>query len=58
MSTLITIIIAILIVGLVCYVVNSFLPIDQNFKNLINIVAIIGLVIWILIKLTGYGFNF
>lgn len=41
--------IAILIVlGILLWLVNTYIPMDDKFKKLVNIVAIIAAVIWIL----------
>lgn len=47
MSSLTTILIALIVVGAVVYVAN-LLPIDATFKRIIQVVAIIALVIWLL----------
>ncbi len=47
-----SIIVAIIIVALLIWLVNEFLPIDPKFKRLIQIVAGIALVFYIL-KVSG-----
>lgn len=42
------IIVAIVILGLIVWVVNAFLPIDARFKNLIVIIAVAFVAIWFL----------
>jgi hypothetical protein len=46
------IIIALIVVGIVIWLVNEYLPIDPKFKRLINIVAVVGAIFYIL-KVTG-----
>ena len=50
---LITVIIVIIIVGLILWLVNSFLPIDARFKQILNVIVVVLLIIWILVKLSG-----
>lgn len=47
MSILISIIIALVIVGIVLYLVN-ILPIQQSFKQIIDVLIIICLLLWFL----------
>lgn len=42
------IIVAIAICGLILWLINTYLPMDPKFKTVLNIVAIIALVIWLL----------
>ena len=41
-------VIALVIVGLLLYVVNQHLPLAPGFKQLINAVVVIGLCVWLL----------
>lgn len=52
--SIVTILIALLIVGAVLYLV-SLVPIDPVIKQIIRVVAILLVVIWILLELTGKG---
>ena len=45
---ILTIILTIIIVGLLLWVVNSYLPMDGKIKQILNIVVVIILVIWLL----------
>ncbi len=45
---LLTIIIVILVVGVLLYLVNTYLPMDRKIKNILNAVVVIILVIWLL----------
>lgn len=47
MSALISIVIALIIVGLVLYLVG-LLPIDATIKKIINVVVIVAVIIWLL----------
>jgi hypothetical protein len=48
---LVTVIIALVVVGAVVYVAG-ILPIDGTFKTIIKVVAIVALVVWLL---RGFG---
>ena len=45
---ILTIFITIIVVGLLLYLVNSYLPLDGKIKQILNIVVVIVLVIWLL----------
>lgn len=42
-----TILIVIVIVGVLLWLVNSFIPMDEKIKKILNIVAVIVLIIWL-----------
>lgn len=45
---LISLIIVIVIIGVILYLVNQFIPMDAKIKQILNIVIVIALVIWLL----------
>jgi hypothetical protein len=45
---LIELIIVIAIVGVLLWVVNTYIPMDGKIKNILNIVVVVVLVIWLL----------
>lgn len=45
---LISLIVAIVMVGLVLWAVNSFIPMEATIKRILNIVVIVAVVIWLL----------
>lgn len=45
---LIQLIVGLIVLGVLLYLVNNFLPMDGKIKQLINVVAIVGAVIWVL----------
>ena len=45
---ILTIILTIIIVGLLLWVINTYLPMDGKIKQLLNIVVILVLIIWLL----------
>ena len=46
--SLITLIVVLVVVGVLLYLVNSFIPMDGNIKRILNIVVIIAVVLWLL----------
>ena len=45
---LITIIIVLIVVGVVLWLVNSYIPMDGKIKKILNIVVVICVVVWLL----------
>ncbi|MGQ7870363.1 Thivi_2564 family membrane protein [Sunxiuqinia sp. sy24] len=45
---LLSILIVILVVGVLLWIINSFIPMDRKIKQIFNIVVVIALVIWLL----------
>lgn len=46
--SILSLIIAIVVVGLILWAINSFIPMEPRIKQILNIVVIVLLVIWIL----------
>jgi hypothetical protein len=46
--SLIELIITLALIGLALWAINRYLPIDAKIKNIINVVAVIVVVIWLL----------
>lgn len=59
MNSLITVVITLVIVGLVLWLINSYIPMASSIKSILNIVVIIAVIIWLL-KVFGIwnGFAF
>lgn len=49
-----SIIIFIIVIGVLLWLVNTYLPMDPQIKNILNIVVIVALVLWLLSVLMGY----
>ena len=45
---LLTILVVILVVGVLLWLVNTYLPMDRKIKSILNVVVVIVLVIWLL----------
>lgn len=46
--SLISLIITIVVVGLILWVINSFIPMESRVKSILNVVVIMCLVLWLL----------
>lgn len=45
---IITVILVIALVGVLMWAINTYLPMQQGIKNLLNVVVVIILIIWLL----------
>jgi hypothetical protein len=45
---LINVLIVLVVVGVVLWLVNTYIPMDAKIKKILNIVVVIGVVIWLL----------
>ena len=45
---LINLVIGLVILGIVLWLINNYLPMDGKIKQLVNIVVVVGAVIWVL----------
>lgn len=52
MSSLLYIVLILIIVGILLWLINRFIPMDYKIKMILNIVVVIGVIIW-LIKYSG-----
>ncbi|MCK9639098.1 MAG: hypothetical protein M0R39_04240 [Prolixibacteraceae bacterium] len=46
--SLLSILIAIIVVGVLLWIINNFLPMDRQIKRIFNIVVVVALIIWLL----------
>jgi hypothetical protein len=46
--SLITLIVVLVVVGMLLWLVNNYVPMDAKIKNILNIVVVIIVVIWLL----------
>jgi len=46
--SLLTIVITLIVVGILLYLVNRYIPMEPPIKNIVNIVVILVVVIWLL----------
>ena len=45
---LINVVIVLVVVGVLLWLVNTYIPMDSKIKTILNIVVVIGVVIWLL----------
>ena len=48
MTPLISVIIALVVVGVILYLINNYLPMDGKIKSILNIVVVIAVILWLL----------
>ena len=46
--SLLTVLIVLIVVGVLLWLVNTYIPMDRKIKNILNIVVVIIVVIWLL----------
>ena len=45
---LINLVVILIVVGVLLWLVNTYIPMDRKIKNILNIVVVIAVVIWLL----------
>ena len=45
---LITIVLVLIVVGVVLWLINTYIPMDRKIKNILNIVVVVVVIIWLL----------
>jgi hypothetical protein len=45
---LVTLVITLIVVGVLLWLVNTYIPMDAKIKNILNIVVVIAVVLWLL----------
>ena len=45
---LINVVIALIVVGVLLWLINTYIPMDGKIKNILNIVVVIVVIIWLL----------
>jgi hypothetical protein len=46
--SVLTILLVLIIVGIILWAVNTYIPMDRKIKNILNIVTIIIVIVWLL----------
>lgn len=49
---LFNVLVALIVVGVLLWLVNTYIPMDRKIKNIFNIVVVIAVVLWLL-KVAG-----
>ena len=50
--SLLTVLLVLIVVGILLWLVNTYIPMDSKIKRILNIVVVIAVVIWLL-KVSG-----
>ena len=54
-------VLTIIVIGVLLWLVNSFVPMDSKIKKILNVVVVLGLILWILWDFGAFnyldGFN-
>lgn len=45
---IVTILVVIIVVGVLLWLINSFIPMDSKIKSILNVVVVIILIVWLL----------
>jgi len=45
---LLTILIVLIVVGVLLWLINNYIPMDRKIKNILNVVAVIVVIVWLL----------
>ena len=45
---LINLIVALVVVGMLLWVVNNYIPMDSKIKSILNVVVVVAVVLWLL----------
>jgi hypothetical protein len=45
---LINVLIVLVVVGVILWLINSYIPMDRKIKNILNVVVVIAVVLWLL----------
>ena len=46
--SLVSIILTLIVVGVLLWLINSYIPMDGKIKNILNVVVVIAVVLWLL----------
>ena len=50
--SLLTLVVTLIVVGVLLWLVNTYIPMDGKIKNILNVVVVIAVVLWLL---TAFG---
>jgi len=54
--SLLSIIVALIVIGIVLWLINNYIPMDQKIKTILNVVVILVVVIWLLSALGALSY--
>ena len=53
--SLITVIVVLVIVGVILWLVNTYIPMDRKIKTILNVVVVILVILWLLRSFGVFG---
>lgn len=53
--SLLSLAIVIIVIGVLLWVVNSYIPMDDKIKKILNVVVVVALILWVLMAFLGHG---
>jgi cation transporter-like permease len=53
--SLISLVVLLIVVGVLLWLVNNYIPMDPTIRKIINVVVIVGVVLWLLNLLFGWS---
>jgi len=53
--SLISLVITLIVVGVLLWLVNAYIPMDAKIKQILNAVVVIAVVLWLLTVFLGHG---
>jgi hypothetical protein len=54
--SLVSLVLVLIIIGVLLYLINNYIPMDAKIKKIINIVVVVAVIIWILgLFVGGWG---
>jgi len=53
---LLTIVVVLIVVGILLWLVNSYIPMDGTIKKILNVVVIIAVVVWLLSCIGAFNY--
>lgn len=55
--SLVTLIVVLVVVGVLMWLINAYIPMEPRIKQLLNIAVVVILVLWILSALFGFSLS-
>jgi hypothetical protein len=46
--SLLTVLLVLIVVGVILWLINTYIPMDRKIKSILNIVVVIAVIIWLL----------
>lgn len=51
---LLSLVVLLIVIGVLLWAVNSFIPMDPKIKQILNVVVVIGVILFVLSLFSGY----